>query len=181
MGLIDWFRGRRKPKKFSFKPHLSFILNMNIGRDERENYIHKVMTSCGCKKVAAGGTRLVYLTNDGKYVIKFPRSGYGITVNADEHRIWHKYKNSPDKNKGGILYAPCRLVHGSILVMKALAKICGESAGDADATRNGVIPTDTLPSNVPGWCYKLDCEQVGYLPDGRLVAYDYGDWLISDK
>lgn len=95
-----------------------------------------------------GRNRLVYrLGEHGRYVIKVPKSNYGINDNYHEARIYKEHKDDI------ISYARCRLT-GTFLIMEY------------------VEPIDTW--DIPEWAKYVDCGQVGRNLNGKIVAYDYG-------
>lgn len=88
----------------------------------------------------------------GPYVAKVPNSTWGLTDNEEEA---HAYLiGKAQRWLGGNYFAACRML-GYVLIM--------EYVEHAD------LPYVDLPS----WVYAVDCKQVGYTADGRLVAYDY--------
>ena len=127
--------------------------------------------------MGSGGSRITFLMPDEKYVIKFPRYEYGIGVNKDEHRIWHEYKNKPHP-RIDVVFAPCRLVYGSLLIMRAVSVLYGDAYADQEG-RKVIEGYCELPDNAPEWVRRVDCHQVGKLSDGRWVAYDYGNWFTN--
>ena len=154
---------------------LGFALNFSIPLNEKEKGLKNILEPLGYQHVGTGGSRITFLTPDKKYVVKFPWFEYGILVNKDEHHIWHKYKNNPEPTRG-MVFAPCRLIYGSILIMRAVSVLCGNAYGDRQGRK--VIEGDPdLPNDAPPWASLVDCHQVGKLPNGRWVAYDYGDWF----
>lgn len=96
-----------------------------------------------------GRTRAVFDTNDG-FVIKVPYADEGFYAN-------HAEVVTSDTENAYIPIAKCRHDEKegvSVLVMEKV------SIARADY------------KNMPDWVYSVDCGQVGYTKDGRLVAYD---------
>lgn len=139
-------------------------------------YTYNLMSQMGFSLMGNGCHRETYLSPNKKYVLKFPINGKGIDVNAQEHLIWHLYKSKPDYSHGGMVYAPCRLIGGLVLMMWAVTKSFGCSQGDDDAQSKGYIPGSIMVP--PAWVERIDCCQAGVLPSGKIVAYDYGSGLL---
>jgi hypothetical protein len=125
----------------------------NLRRDqyERINLATVYFQTRGFKYMGDGRCRITFLHPNRRYVIKAPISGLGFEANREEHKIWHKYKSLPDQN--GIYYAPCRLIQNTLLMMWRVDFVEYEDR--------------------PDWSGYIDCDQVGSLADGRMVAYDY--------
>lgn len=128
-----------------------------------------------------GRDRRTYLSPNKRYVLKFPKDEGGVEANQREASIWKEFGNKPDHGMGGACYAPCRLICGSILMMRAMAKIYGCTYGD-EAGRNylggyEVHEDNSDESGLPYWACdpdNTDSYQVGQLPNGKFVVYDYG-------
>jgi hypothetical protein len=93
--------------------------------------------------IEEGRTRTVYDRGDG-YVVKVAINDEGWIANLRESRWASDY----------IPVAPCHLDDEGHLVMEKIVRFPG--------------PDEELPF----WAGYVDCAQVGYLADGRLVAYD---------
>lgn len=95
-----------------------------------------------------GSTRAVFDTGDG-WVIKIPLNWDGICANSRE----------ADWTNVHIPLAPCHIAWK------------GDDQPVLRMQRVMVIP-DAEQRVLPSWVAEVDCAQVGYLPDGRLVAFD---------
>lgn len=96
-----------------------------------------------------GRTRAVFDTNDG-FVIKVPYVDEGFYAN-------HAEVVTSDTEDAYIPIAECRHDEKegvSVLIMEKVS----------------IARVDY--KNMPDWVYSVDCGQVGYTKDGRLVAYD---------
>lgn len=102
------------------------------------------------KFLGEGRNRKVYLLFSGKNVIKIPKNDDGIRDNCIED---FRYRKNRDK---WFPLAKCRLVNYSNyhLVMEYV-----KQAED--------------PYGLATWVYSVDCGQVGFTNNGKLVAYDY--------
>lgn len=103
------------------------------------------------KHLATGRHRAVYLLTSGKYVIKIPIDDYGYSDNILEA--------SRSKKDGWLLkeqMARCKLLRNGCLIMEYVR-----------------LPSEKEYNELPKWTDGVDCRQVGYTIDGRLVAYDY--------
>ncbi len=134
--------------------------------------IDSVAFQLGFTFLGQGRHRRTYLAPHTRFVLKFPLNEYGATANRQEHRLWHKFKNKPDPNNYNIIYAPCRLINSSILLMWAMISIGGDTNGDDSATDSGQV--SRLDSDeYPEWSDYVDAEQVGKLRNGKIAAYDF--------
>lgn len=95
-----------------------------------------------------GRNRLVLKLSSGKNVIKIPLNEEGVSDNYRENR-YAKVNGWLDHSQK----ARCRMF-GYCLVMEY------------------VEPTYEF-EGLPNWTGAVDCQQVGYTSDGRLVAYDF--------
>lgn len=89
----------------------------------------------------------MFLLSSGKYVLKIPRNECGIADNLHESCVSGIYHN-----------ARCRTINlfgTTCLVMEYL-----KPAGYED--------------DLPDWTGFVDCCQVGYNRNGKLLAYDFG-------
>lgn len=94
--------------------------------------------------IGEGRNRRVYKHKG--YVVKIPINEYGLADNEFEAQTFKKWhKEFP--------YARCRMV-GVCLVMEYVEH--------------------TFEKKLPEWTMSVDCGQVGYNRDGKLLAYDYG-------
>lgn len=135
------------------------------------------------KCVGMGKDRITFLSPNKRYVLKFPKDSGGVDCNAWEAKLWRQYKRGPDPD--GVYYAPCRLMKNGILMMWAVTELSGGTEG-CDAGRSYLGGKDNYDyelddntpkrsANLPDWVATVDCCQVGYLRNGKLAAYDYGD------
>jgi hypothetical protein len=100
-----------------------------------------------------GRNRVVYQVSP-EAVVKIPLNDYGMDDNSRE-AIW-----SQRYGKGGYVpYAQCQIIWDTELPLLRMELVtpCG-------------VPWSELPS----WCMSVDCCQVGYDLQGKLVAYDFG-------
>ena len=105
-----------------------------------------------------GRHRRGYLSRNSKYVYKVPMMMDGL---IDNHREAHVSRVSRKEDfYGGVQFARCRLGPRGILIMEYVKPA---DWGD-----------DFNP--LPAWVGRVDCCQVGHTADGRLVAYDYGNF-----
>lgn len=126
-----------------------------------------------------GKDRMTWLSPNGRFVLKFPRTPDGIGANAFEARTWKESLRS--RSKRGPAYAPCRLLKDGTLLMLAVSDLQGGTDGCDSARAHGLGGVDTYQEwedgeleDLPDWVYEIDCCQVGRLRNGKLVAYDYG-------
>lgn len=100
----------------------------------------------------ASRTRAVFDRGDG-YVVKVPLTEEGFLANSREAH-WTSTE---------VPVAPCHLEVAStgvyVLVME-------------EVVRFPLYDDDGLIDDLPDWTGYVDCQQVGWLVDGRLVAYD---------
>lgn len=102
-----------------------------------------------------GRTRRAFFTPSGKHVVKVPLSWAGAEDNGTEAATYAARRGDPD-----CVLAPCRMssVNGfPVLVMKRLDTF-------------HLPPYEMLPQ----WTQCFDCCQVGFTPEGKLLAFDYG-------
>lgn len=102
--------------------------------------------------IGIGRNRAVFNVNN-EYVIKLPINGFG---DLDNH-----YELNPD----------------AWIAHEHLAKTWSNDelnqAFNLDLVCMEWVDT-TYVNDAPDWCKGVDCNQVGYTKDGRLVAYDFG-------
>lgn len=114
--------------------------------------------------LGAGRYRQVYLLPSRKFVVKVPINMDGVIANDNEYKYWKNRKTI--KEKFGTELARCRLYQGPVYQDKLLVM--------------EYVSLKHYPNNfgIPDWVFNLDAHQVGYDPQGKLVAYDYGsqDW-----
>lgn len=154
---------------------LDKIIDWTKDRDSREAYIKGFMEEFGFTKLGSGRMRTVYLSPNKRFVLKFPHHQSGVSGNIEEARRYSKFKSNPDHSNYGAFYAPCRLIQKTILMMRAVVITYGDSSGCNDAIKSGMLesfPPEEL-EEAPKWVQHMDCNQAGYLRNGRLVAYDF--------
>jgi hypothetical protein len=120
------------------------------------SYIDRIAHDNNFVFIGEGRHRRTFFTRSKKNVIKFPINAGGLRANQYEYDQYKTYYNGPDKD--GIVYAPCRLIKNCVLIMVAIQDDFG-------------FGNDNIP-DPPYWVTKVDCEQVGILKNGRIVAYD---------
>jgi hypothetical protein len=147
--------------------NISKIVDFRIAKSLRLSYIHRYMKELDFRFLGAGRSRLTFMAQNNRFVLKFPINALGLKANQEESDIFRKNRNgSPD----GIIYAPCRLIRHTILMMKAIQHDFGLREGSFRAMEMGV--------ELPAWSSKVDAHQVGMLPNGKIVAYDYSHHYI---
>lgn len=153
---------------------LENIINFDLSWDYRMSYIDTFMANMKFTLLGEGRMRRTFLAPHKRFVLKFPTYEAGLHGNRSEAALYQQFKNKPDHSRYGIVYAPCRLIQDAILMMWAVKESFGESDGDRQAERNQRdIRFSDYRRNLPSWVNEVDCQQVGYLQNGRLVAYDY--------
>jgi len=152
-----------------FNLRFEFLKSFDTSIEKRAEYLDATMASHGYKLIGNGKHRRTYLSPNGRYVLKFPMLASGIRDNKDEHNTWHMFKNRPSKD--GVLYAPCRLIKDFVLMMWACSDTCGYSDGCERAIGSGTLKR--MSHNIPVWADYIDCQQVGTLLNGKIVAFDY--------
>jgi len=140
--------------------HNFLIKNKNFGWnapssfcDKRDGYLNKIINSLvkkNFKYLNGGRHRETLLTPSKNSVIKIPSIYDGIYANISERNIFSYFHGSNNH------YAPCRLIDNFMLLMKK-------------------VETNINRNNLPQWAYNIDAVQVGRLPNGKLVAFDYSD------
>lgn len=156
------------------------VLNLNDWGDEnetRENYIKDHMKSVGYQWLGSGRHRMTFLAPHKRFVLKFARNHSGLWVNCREADLWstHLWR----LGREGIQYAPCRLIRGCILMMRTVVDLHGDTIACAVGQkalhslqhicieRHGEVNSDFVN-------FTVDSGQIGRLPNGKWVAYDYG-------
>jgi hypothetical protein len=99
----------------------------------------------GLKYLDSGRHRSVFEHRD--WVIKVPLSDWGVLDNTREALAYKKDKEH---------LARCRML-SDLLVMEK------------------VVPYTGAKNKLPKWVDYIDCGQVGYNREGKLVAFDYAD------
>lgn len=142
------------------------------------NYVNSLMKTMQFTLLGEGIHRRTFLSPSKRYVLKFPLCRSGVLSNQREHALWHKYKN---KDHDDIVYAPCRIIADTVLMMWAVTHTFGCADGDANAISRGLLHSACRRlvdgawsfEAAPDWVKYLDCSQAGILPNGKIVAYDY--------
>jgi hypothetical protein len=139
-------------------------LNYNYYDDGRNNKLITELNKIGFKKVGEGRGRIVFLSPNKKYVLKFPLNETGIEDNKIEAIIYSRFK----KNKKEYIedFAPCRLINNIVLMMKAIVEDYGFGK---------ICNVDDYSNKFPDWVFNYDCNQCGLLSNGKLVVYDYAE------
>lgn len=131
--------------------------------------VHDVMEENKFTFLGKGRHRTTYLSPNRRYVLKFPNNYSGHKTSKREALIWSKFKNKPVKYD--LCVAPCRMYRDTALVMKAVIHLFGETIECKNA--QAVIGYHNEFKN-PFLADVIDSNQVGILPGGKLVAYDFG-------
>lgn len=98
--------------------------------------------------IASGRNRTVFKSECGEWVYKLAHHVSGEIDNAYEAKCWAKgHEEAPECYETEIAGVP-------VLRMEFVAATSGK--------------------DLPDWVDFIDCRQVGYTKDGRLVAYDLG-------
>jgi len=101
-----------------------------------------------------GRTRMTFLDPGKDVVWKVPRSLYGVDDNLEEDTCPFNPEILPIRE---LFY-----IHDVPVMMMEYVEYLPEDWCESDETR---------------WVDAIDCMQVGYTKDGRLVTYDFGhDW-----
>lgn len=156
---------------------LETIVNFNLSFEIRRDYIDRLMAKMNFSYLGKGRHRLTFLSPSKKFVLKFPKFENGLWANQSEARKWKRTFGKPDNNNYGVIYAPCRLIQNTILLMTAVVKVYGETEGCDNARWSGLVGgvmNDGDAESLPRWADNyVDSNQVGLLANGKLVAYDY--------
>lgn len=131
--------------------HIKSEIDYQPWDDSYKNQTKKIINSFaslyGTPQI--GRTRAVFDTEDGN-VLKIPYTDEGFIANRGEVMT----------SEAEDAYIP-------------IAKCWhDEKDGVSVLVMEKVTPAKADYKNMPDWIYSVDCGQVGYLPDGRLVAYD---------
>lgn len=103
-----------------------------------------------------GNSRIAFFDDNKKFVYKIPRNYDGITNNQREQRLFKLHI----RGEGWIPVARCKVFNPNpdiglpILVMEKIEK------------------SSLKGTKIPDWVFFVDCQQVGYDKNGKLVAYD---------
>jgi hypothetical protein len=164
-----------KPKGIS-RFDYSIILNFSLPFTARKNYVDGLMSRRGFTYLGKGRHRMTYLSPNRRFVLKFPHNEEGLAANRDEASVYKEALLSKEKDYP---YAPCRLVHNAINLMVAVTEVYGGTEADDRVRDNGILDGKDFAGDddmdmLPSWAHDIDALQVGKLPNGRLVAYDYG-------
>ena len=123
--------------------------------NEKGNLIRKFAKSIGLKYIGSGKDRHVFKNPYTHSVVKIPANINGINANECEYRYYHGDRDPR--------YARC-----------SLELLDGVPIIHMEAVRE-ISYIDGEHKTLPAWTDWVDCQQVGYTKDGRLVAYDYAD------
>lgn len=149
---------------------LSKITDWRAPAWKRHEYIHTLTKSMGFTFLGEGRHRMTFLAPHKRFVLKFPKNRYGLLDNQAEDGIWSRYLGKPNAN--GVQHAPCRLIQNSVLMMRTVFNISGDTLG-CECGRK--ILGGMVYANLPTWSEEIECEQIGKLPGGKIVAYDYAE------
>lgn len=106
--------------------------------------------------LGTGRNRKVYDMGNG-LVVKVPLNAPGMEDNLAESEI---YKSTRDDPEGYLIrYAECNHFNYKDIPLVIMEK---------------VEPIKGYHPELPDWTDYVDCAQVGYNKEGKLVAYDYG-------
>jgi hypothetical protein len=160
---------------------LDIILNFNLSLLTRKAYLDKLLKEKGFTFLGKGRHRMTYLSPNKRFVLKFPKFKEGLLANRSEAKCWKMKVQGKtvsglyDTYHADIQLAPCRLLHGCIIMMVAVVESYGETCGDDSARDSGAIGGSVHGPghDLPEWCNEIDACQVGKLASGKLVAYDY--------
>lgn len=103
-----------------------------------------------------GRNRAVFIM--GKYVVKIPRCWDGVADNDWEGSVRHS--PHPEEAK----YVRTRMVYVDEIPIVFAEYVKPASIKDMKS----------ILGTVPSWTDAIDCQQVGFNREGRLLAYDYG-------
>ena len=147
------------------------ILDWRVPESHRLAYADGFMSRLGYTLLGTGRHRRTYISHNRRYVIKFPINEYGMRANVQEAKTYKRHKNKPNYN--GVVYAPCRLIQGCIVMMWAMETVFGTTRREIDAGKTGLVKNVTDHPMFPAWAYHIDSSQVGIMRNGRIAAYDY--------
>lgn len=109
-------------------------------------------------------TRVVFRTGDG-HVIKVPITNEGEMANINEF-------NYSQNENSYIPVTPTEQYRDSFIPDDLFVIIAQEVTPAHISSTSANYIDDGEACDFPDWVRGVDCQQVGYLPDGRLVAYD---------
>lgn len=126
---------------------------VNKDRDHVQTIVNLIdrLTAKYGDPIGEGYDRVVF--NAGNWVVKVPGSTWSYRANYVEESYGHRSCDNP-------CVATCRLFHIDGVPVLWMEK---------------VVPV-TKFTGLPKWCDGVDGYQVGYNRQGKLVAYDYGNW-----
>ncbi len=142
--------------------------------------IDAYMSERGFTFLGEGRSRRTYLSKNKRYVLKFHLDKY-TSANQNEAKTWRQFFGKTNPTYGDCLYAPCRLLDGKVLMMKAMVEVYGGTNGCVTARENGLGGADAfksseerskLPEYISKW--SVDSQQIGKMANGKYVIYDYG-------
>jgi hypothetical protein len=138
------------------------------------------MQERGFTYVGEGRARRTYLSKNKRYVLKF-HIAPNLIHNQREAATWRNFFSKPNSNNHDCLYAPCRLIDGKILMMRAMVEVYGGTGGCTEARSAGLggcsvydseAARNNLPDPVRKW--SADICQFGKMSNGKYAIYDYG-------
>jgi hypothetical protein len=138
------------------------ILNFKIKDIHRRYFLNPIMPK-GFIYVGEGRHRIVFISPNKRYVLKFPKIKTGVMANKEEAKFYSEYKLNHHREEGNL--APCRLIQNTVLMMRAVIADFGFQDGYDVAAKMGI--------ELPDWVEDYDANQVGLLANGKLAAYDY--------
>ena len=169
-----------KPIPAPLPKHLfpNFYTDGHLDVDMLESY----MIGKGFTYLGKGRHRRTFLSKNKRFVIKFPRSLSGSSENKSERKHWVKVFGKGDPDNANCRYAPCRMIDGHILMMRAMVEIYGGTEADKRARDElklfkggNAFSSGKVAEVLPNW-YKecrQDAGQIGKMSNGDFVLYDY--------
>jgi hypothetical protein len=135
---------------------------------EDENYINfykniSIIIDKYFTDFRVGRTRICFFSENKDIVIKIPLNEKGFIGNINEYDLYSL--SLIEKPKSKKVFAPCRMFYKA-LVMKKIQYDFG--------FKEGLVLAKEMRVKLPEWAFKVDCNQVGMLYNGKLVAYDFG-------
>ena len=110
-----------------------------------------------CRRVFRGRNRNVF--DMGSYVVKIPKNFYGMGDNE-----WEGSVSNANEDPEEIQYARTRLIYWEDIPIVFMEYV-------EPATSTEIV--EKIGAE-PEWVACVDCGQVGFNKNGRLVVYDYG-------
>jgi len=138
------------------------IIDFSLAYHYRLAYIERIAKDNSWELYGDGRHRRVFLSKSGRCIIKFPMNSDGLKANQSEADNFKLYRGEADEN--GVVYAPCRLMKDSVLLMVKMKYKFG--------FEHGLVLAQSMGIDIPDWAHKIDCHQVGMMPSGKMVAYD---------